>query len=215
MTQPESPTAPAPTVVAVLGLVAASRVTTLGWLAADAAHAPDPRTAIELARQASVQLAGHDELERLAREHGGDLAVAAGPHLEIFRDITERTRPADWWERLVRTAVAGGMLADLAGALVERLPESGWAGTAVPGSEDHLELVVALTTRVTTGHPSLAARLALWGRRVAGEVLGAVQPALARLDADGGAGLGSLGADLVGELSTTHARRMERLGLAA
>lgn len=210
MSSPEQTAQPADAVVAVLGLVAACGVTTLGWLADDSTHAPDARTRIELARLAAARLCGHDELERIAREHGGGLSAAAAPHLAVFRGITERTRPADWWERLLRTAVAGGMLHDLADLLTDQLPGIVRAGLPSPrGREEHLDLVIAVTAPVTAGHPSLAARQALWGRRVAGEVLGAVAPALAQVGADLEV------PQVLGTLSSGHARRMDRLGLAA
>lgn len=200
-------------VVGVLGLLAASRITSFGWLATDAARAPDARQRIGFARVAAAQLDADDELDAAARRHGGDLVSAAEPHLELFAGIGERTRPADWWERLVRTVVAGGMVQDLAGEVARGLPEELHARVA-PDAE-FVEFVVAAMGRVTDGSPALEARLALWARRVAGETLGTVGPALSTVTVGAGHDLTGLTAPLMATLSAQHARRMERLGLAS
>ncbi|MFD6178118.1 hypothetical protein ACFWE7_13885, partial [Isoptericola sp. NPDC060282] len=71
----------------------------------------------------------------------------------------------------------------------------------------------------------LAARLALWGRRVVGEALGlvpvllAAHPQLAALAADAREAASDGGASpqawLVSRLTAEHTRRMDRMGLAA
>ncbi len=212
-TSPVPPLTDPEQVVGVLGLLAASRVTTFGWLATDSARAPDARQRIGFARVAAALLDADDELETATRRHGGDLVVAAEPHLELFAGIGERTRPADWWERLVRTAVAGGMVQDLAGAVAQGLPAA--LRSRVTPAPEFVEFVVAAMGRVTEGSPALQARLALWGRRVAGEALGTVGPALSTVTVGSGHDLTGLTAPVMATLSAQHARRMERLGLAA
>src|SRR5690554_6970208 len=200
-------------VVGVLGLLAASRITSFGWLATDAARAPDARQRIGFARVAAAQLDADDELDAAARRHGGDLVSAAEPYLELFAGIGERTRPADWWERLVRTVVAGGMVQDLAGEVARGLPQELYAQVAPDA--DFVEFVVAAMGPVTAGSPALEARLALWGRRVAGEALGMVGPALSTVTVRSGHDLTRLAGPVMATLSAQHAHRMERLGLAA
>lgn len=203
-------------VVTVLGLVAASRLTAFDWLAADALHAPRTHVRVAVARLASGQLGAYDALARSAEEHGGVLTDAAEPYLRQLDGIGLRTRSDDWWERVVRTVVAGGMVRDLARLVGEHLPEpvrgvvaESLAGQGLTG------LVAAEVAQATAGDEALAARLALWGRRVAGEALGAVQPVLDVVESAGAADLSDLAAPAVGTISAGHARRMERLGLAA
>ncbi|PYG00555.1 tRNA-(MS[2]IO[6]A)-hydroxylase (MiaE)-like [Georgenia satyanarayanai] len=203
-------------VVTVLGLVAASRVTAFDWLAADALHAPRTQARVAVTRLASGQLGAYDTLARSAEEHGGVLTDAAAPYLELLDGIGQRTRSDDWWERVVRTVVAGGMVRDLARVVGERLPEpvrdvvaGALAGQGLTG------LVAAEVAQATAGDQALSARLALWGRRVAGEALGAVQPVLDVVELAGAVDLSALAAPAVGTVSADHARRMQRLGLAA
>ena len=200
-------------VVGALGLLAASRVTTFGWLATCSARAPGAEQRIGFARVAADQLGTEAELEAAARRHGGDLVAAAEPHLELFAGIGQRTRPADWWERLVRTVVAGGMVQDLGAEVARGLPEELYAHLMLEA--DFVEFVVAAMGSVTAGSPALEARLALWGRRVAGEALSMVGPALSTVTVGNGHDLTGLAGSVVATLSAQHAHRMERLGLAA
>ncbi|WP_413452283.1 ferritin-like fold-containing protein [Georgenia phoenicis] len=203
-------------VVTVLGLVAASRVTAFDWLAADALYAPRAQTRVAVARLASGQLGAYDALARAAEEQGGVLTDAAAPYLALLDAIGQRTRSDDWWERVVRTVVAGGMVRDLARLVGEQLPDParGVVAGALAG-QGLTGLVAAEVTQATAGDEALAARLALWGRRVAGEALGAVQPVLDVVASAGAADLGGLAAPATATISAGHARRMERLGLAA
>lgn len=203
-------------VVTVLGLVAASRLTAFDWLAADALYAPRPQSRVAVARLASGQLGAYDALASGAEEHGGVLTEAAAPYLALLDAIGQRTRSDDWWERVVRTVVAGGMVRDLARLVGEHLPDPvrGVVAGALAG-QGLTGLVAAEVAQATAGDAALAARLALWGRRVAGEALGAVQPVLDIVESTGEADLGALAAPAVGTISAGHARRMERLGLAA
>lgn len=203
-------------VVTVLGLVAASRLTAFDWLAEDTVHAPRAQTREALALLATRQLGRYPDLAAAAEEHDGVLVLAAEPYLEIIDEIGRRTRSADWWERVVRTVVAGGMVRDLARMLADQLPggarevaEAALAGQGLTG------LVAAEVTRATTDDERLDARLALWGRRVAGEALGAVQPVLGVVESVGGVDVSGLAAPALGTISAGHARRMTRLGLSA
>lgn len=203
-------------VVTVLGLVAASRLSAFDWLAEDALHAPRPEVRVAVARLAAGQLGSYEALALAAHEHGGVLTGAAAPYLRLLDGIGQRTRSADWWERVVRTVVAGGMVRDLARTVGEQLaePARGVVAASLAG-QGLTGLVAAEVARATTEDPTLAPRLALWGRRVAGEALGAVQPVLEVVESAGAADLGALAAPAAGTISAGHARRMERLGLAA
>ena len=188
----------------VLGLVTAGRFALFDWLAADAAHAPDVRTRVALAGFAAAELERHPDVERAAAGLGVDLAERTAPYLEIFDGIGRRTVSTDWWERVVRTTVAGGMVRDLVGLGADAL-----------AGRDLTDVVADQVRGATDADPRLADRLALWGRRVAGEALGTVQPVLGVVAATSGTDLGGLAAPALGTISSGHARRMARLGLAA
>lgn len=212
-------------VLAVLNLVAASRLTAFAWYAQDAGQAPDVRDRVALSRLSAEQMGHYDDVVRAVVAAGdradGGPDETAHVYLGLLDGIGARTRPRDWWERLMRSFVAGGMIADFASLLAERLKEPHRRlAVAALARGDQEETVIAVLRPATDADPALAARLALWGRRVAGEALGVVQPTLAAMTASvargsGGQELGELTAPALSAISTGHARRMERLGLTA
>ncbi|MEE6280531.1 ferritin-like fold-containing protein [Georgenia sunbinii] len=196
-----------PTTVAVLGFVAADRLTAFSWLAEDAAHAPDVVTRESLSRLAAGQLAG--DVSALLAELGADPATATVPHLRLLEEMGARTTPSDWWERLMRSVVVGGMVRDLETVLLDQVAAVHRARAAtVP---DPVEPMADLLAPAIGGDERLRARLALWGRRVAGEALGLVHPAMSSLGEDGA----GLVAPALSAMSGGHARRMDRLRLTA
>ncbi|WP_127130469.1 ferritin-like fold-containing protein [Georgenia sp. SYP-B2076] len=208
-------------VVDLLGLHSFIQLAAFTRFTKDAQHAPDLPGQVTLSRMAAGELAHLDQLERLVTDLGGDFYTSMGSYAALLGDFDQRTAPGSWWERLMRTYVAFGVLADLQRALSTRLDATtGAAVEATLADSGHGDFVVAALEPVIAAEPQLAARLALWGRRVGGEALGIAQHALAEhplllahLDDDAAAGGGA--AWVRNKLSTGHARRMDRLGLTA
>ena len=86
------------------------------------------------------------------------------------------------------------------------------------------EFVVAEVRRAIEEEPTLAGRLALWGRRLVGEALSQAQRVAAERDAFAfllvgsqgmpGAGLTEI-VHMFGRITDRHTKRMESLGLSA
>jgi hypothetical protein len=133
----------------------------------------------------------------------------------------ERTRPADWYESLMKAYVIDTVSADFyraisryvdAGtrALVEQIQSDGGATEVL---RERLKTALA-------DDPRLASRLALWARRLLGEALTQAQ----RVSFEHSFVGGLIGADedrskelvrgLMDELAANHSRRMTQLGLA-
>ncbi|GAA4287812.1 ferritin-like fold-containing protein [Georgenia daeguensis] len=211
-------------VVEMVGLHGFVQLAAFTRLATDAEHAPDLRVQVTLARMAAGELAALDHLERVAREHGADLYEAMSGYVDVLRDFDRRTPPGDWWERLVRTYVAHGVLGDLQRELSRAVDTDGRPLLGdVLADNGYEDFVVAMLGPLVAAEPQLSARLALWGRRVVGEALGIAQRVLAehpglwafaaQRDEDGaGTDDGGL---LRRQLSAGHARRLDRLGLTA
>lgn len=209
------PARPAQPERALLGFIAAGRLTAFAWFADVAVNAPDVRARVALSRLAADQVEAYDAVARVAEQEGGPLADVVQDYLTMLDGVATRIRPADWWEDLIRSFVAGGMIADFAVLLGEQL-DAPYRGAVVPAGQDQEDVVVAALRPAVDADSRLAARLALWGRRVAGEALGVVQPALAAMAGSAGLeGLDALVARALSEISADHARRMDRLGLAA
>lgn len=213
-----------PDVVEMVGLHGLVQLAAFTRLASDAEHAPDLRVQVTLSRMAAGELAALDHLERVAAHRGADLYEAMAGYRDVLGDFDRRTPPGDWWERLVRTYVVYGVLSDLQRALSSADEVDGRPLLEdVIADSGYEEFVVAVLGPVVAAEPQLAARLALWGRRVVGEALGLAQRLLAEHPAlwafaarQAGAGQDDGdGGWLRKQLSAGHARRLDRLGLTA
>jgi hypothetical protein len=204
----------------LLGLHSSIQLAAFTRLAKDAQHAPDLPGQVTISRMAAGELAHLDELERLARELGGDFYDTTARFAGLLGDLDRRTAPGDWWERLMKTYVAYGMLADLQRALSAGLdPTLRAVVEEILADNGYADYVVATIGPVVAEDPQLKARLALWGRRVVGEALGIVQRTLEEHPGLLGALPDGAEADAAGrvrnQLTSGHARRMDRLGLTA
>ena len=152
-------------------------------------------------------MAERGEMLRMSAER-----VAALDGLGALGDFDQRLRPLDWAERLLKTHLALGLLADFCRTLAAGLSEplrSGLGGALV---EDRFTRFAAdaLVPGIDSD-PQLAGRLGLWGRRVVGEEIGTLQRMLSSFPPllDGAAGL----EDIHAVLSEGAVTRMRSLGL--
>lgn len=201
---------------AFLGMVAAGVLADFTGMALDAADAPDVASRLALTRMAAARAQALAAVERAAADRSVDLAPSAAPFLALLGGVDDRTVGDDWWERLVKSYVASGLVHDLNRALAGGVAPS--LRAAVEGALDegeHAAWVVDVLAPVLAVEPQLAARLALWGRRVAGEALSLARdvvrarPALVPGTADDAV------AALLAAMTGGHARRMGLLGLTA
>jgi len=211
----------------LVGLAAYTELAAFGLLASRSVDAPDLSTRQTLAAAAGEALGRQERLLGLVSRETTAAAVAASmaPFDGALADFDARTAPSSWAEGLLKSAVGLGVAQDLCRELAAGLPGGGEAyrgAVGEPRTDDPATVVLA---GAAAADGVLAARLALWGRRVVGEALGlvpvllAAHPPLAGLAAaardaaaDGGA---SVQAWLVSRLTAEHTRRMDRIGLAA
>jgi hypothetical protein len=233
MTDVEQPTEPTDQSTAdaleLLGLVAYTELASFGRLAGDAAHAPTLGQRQALSRMAADLLARQERVLARVAQLGGDPHACMAPFDGLFDDFDERTRPSTWWEGILTGYVGQGVADDFcllaAQGLDERSREVVVGSLTQDAPADRSAPVIA---EAATGDPVLAARLALWGRRLVGEALGVVgvvlarHPALDRLVAEairaehaGGDASPTTQAWTFSRLTAEHTRRMDRLGLAA
>ena len=133
----------------------------------------------------------------------------------------ERTRPADWYESLMKAYVIDTLYADYYRAVARYVD----AGTReligqIQSAEEATAVLQERLKAALADDPRLASRLALWARRLLGEALTLAQRvSLEHAFLGGLSGLDDAGAkELVGgltvELAANHSRRMAGLGLA-
>lgn len=175
MTSNEAPPQPSDT-TAVIGLFAYCALAAMTRLAKDGDQAPNTRFHIDLATLADRGYQRFRDFDFYADERDFSIAEAAGQYAGLFDELDQRTRPSNWWERCVKSYVIIGVFADVLQELSARhqlfyRAENQWDLGQGVWVKKHL-------APMTEADPQLAARLSLWGRRVAGETLGLVRATL-------------------------------------
>ncbi len=209
---PPAPSAPGALMAAVLGVIGYSCSVACTRYAKDADKAPAMRARIELLRMSAAKVGAFDAIIRIGADEGVDVPASAERFLGSLGDVDDRLRPHDWVERLVKTYLSFGLLVDFGMALTDSLPPRVRDAVLEALSEDRFGSFAAAELMADLdGDPQLAARLGLWGRRVAGEEIGAIQLMLARFPELAGGEQGS--ARLGAVLSSGATSRMRGLGL--
>lgn len=193
----------------VLGFLAITALSGMTRLAKDGEQSPSVEAHVAHARMAAGAWEAFGQLEVWAAHRDIDLVAAAREWSGLYDELDARTRPSTWWERSVKTWVTIGIVSDLLHGITARHGLFTEVGSWDMG---HGEWVVSHLGPALAEDPQLAARLSLWARRVAGEVLGLVHSTLfthpALVEA------GDVDA-LVAEVITRHEERMVSVGLRA
>jgi hypothetical protein len=203
--------------VALLGLVAAAKQTAFCHHARDAAASD--RVAIRVT-MADIAAAEQDRCALARRRLGGlgvDPLAEMTPYLRELSSFDYGQRTEHWWERVVSSYLSHGIAVDTQRILAVHLDPS-TAGLFAGLLEEcaGADYLRALLVHAVRADSRRAARLSLWGRRVAGDAIGVATRTVARV-----AGLGEIlasGSDggvapLQSQLIAEHARRMDALGL--
>lgn len=147
----------------------------------------------------------HGALERLGIAGGvpPDAAASVGGSAAAIDDARRRTATVDWWEGLIAADLCGVLSDELFGALGDDADEADEANGEPADARPAVPVLpVERIHAALADDPVLAARLALWGRRLAGESI-----VLARI----------FGAqrypELADRLALAHAARLAELGL--
>ncbi|MFD6526888.1 ferritin-like fold-containing protein [Isoptericola sp. NPDC060185] len=218
----EQRSAPDPTLTTLVGLAGYTELAAFGLLASRSVDAPDLATRQTLAAAAGEALGRQERL--LALVDGAPAAVMA-PFDGALADFDARTAPSSWAEGLLKGVVGLGVAQDLCRELAAGLPGGPADFVRAVGDPRPDDAATGVLAEAASSDGVLAARLALWGRRVVGEALGlvpvllAAHPQLAALAADAREAASDGGASpqawLVSRLTAEHTRRMDRMGLAA
>lgn len=205
----------------LLGVMAYGELSAFERLSSDARYSPTLHDRAVLGRLAVIEFEHYELVSAKLDAMGLDVEAAMLPFQPSVDHFHERTRPADWYESLMKAYVIDTVSADFyraisryvdAGtrALVERIQADGGATEVL---RERLKTALA-------DDPRLASRLALWARRLLGEALTQAQ----RVSFEHSFVGGLVGADedrsrelvreLMDELAANHSRRMTQLGLA-
>jgi hypothetical protein len=215
-------------VVDLLGVLAYGELSAFVRLAADAALAPRIGDEAQLAGMAVAEFRHFVSLRDRLSELGVDPEAAMGPFVAAIDGFHESTAPADWLEGLMKAYVGDGVSADFYREVATFL-DSATKDLVLEVLADtgHSAFVVTTVREAIAADPRVAGRLALWGRRLMGEMLSQAQRTAAERDAlsnllvggIGGSGLPGFDLAEVGRmfarLTEEHTRRMRALGMSA
>src|SRR4051812_23462068 len=212
-------------VVDLLGAIAYGELSAFERLVDDAKLAPSLRDQVEMCAMATSEFGHVSRLHERLAQLGADPFEAMAPFEAAIDLFHAHTAPADWYEGLIKAYVGDGMAADFyreiaayldtdtRDLIIASLDDSGQASFAVR----HIRQAIA-------ADPTLAGRLALWGRRLMGEALTQAQRVAADRDALSAllaGGIDRPGLDLAAmgrmftRITERHADRMAELGLSS
>ena len=205
----------------LLGILAYGELSAFERLSSSARYSPTLHDRAVLGRMAVVEFEHYELVRARLEQLGVDTEAAMLPFQPSVDHFHERTRPADWYEALMKAYVIDTVSADFYRA-VGRYVDAGTreligqvrsTGESTAVLQERLKAALA-------DDPRLASRLALWARRLLGEVLTHAQRVslenafLAGLSGLDDTGARELVSGLSAELAANHARRMAGLGLA-
>ena len=165
-------TAPHDGIVDLLGVVAYLELMAFSQLAADAGMAPTQPERATVAKLAVAQFGHYETIVRRLESLGADPETAMAPFVAAIDEFHRRTRPRDWFEGLVKAYVGDGVAQDFYTEVARFVdPQTRDVVVEVMSNTVHAEVVIPTVREAISADPALGGRLALWGRRLVGEML--------------------------------------------
>lgn len=204
----------------LLGVMAYGELSAFERLSSDARYSPTLHDRAVLGRLAVVEFQHYELVRDRLEGMGVDTEAAMLPFQPSVDHFHERTRPADWYESLMKAYVIDTVSADFYRAVARYVD----AGTReligqVQSADAATTVLQERLKAALSDDPRLASRLALWARRLLGEALSQAQRVSMEHELLGGlSGLDDASASelvraLTAELAANHSRRMAQLGL--
>ncbi len=209
-----------PSVIDLLGVLAYGELTSFERTTYGASIAPTVADKVTLAAVAAHEHANFERISAYLVSLGVNPLDAMEPFVAPLNAFHANLEAKDWLEGLMKSYVGDGIAADFYREISTHLDDQTTElvtdilsdSTLADFAVEHLRSAIATD-------PKVSGRLALWGRRMMGEmisqatVVAGSRPALQELF------LGSVNAteltSLVNKLTVAHARRMDQLGLAS
>lgn len=206
---------------AFFGLLGQLQLAAFTQITKDAEVLPEFADRVALSRIAVQEFADFETVAGLLAEQDADLEKLMVPYRDWLDQVVRGLRPADWAEQVLIAYLGFGVANDFM-YLIHRgvLSQLQDLVIDVLGDNGHADAVVQVLQPVVSADQRAADRLALWGRRLVGDVLHAIDSLVAadeHLNAvvtrvlSGGDDKN--GGKLFTELTAAHSRRMQRLQL--
>jgi len=212
-------------VVDLLGLMACAELLAFERLAHDATLAPTMEDKAEVARMAVAEFNHFTMLRDRLADLGVEPGAAMAPFAEDLAAFHRRTAAGNWLEGLVKAFVGDGLAAHFYREIAVHLdPATRDLVLRVLADTGHSQFATDRVRAAIAADRRVAGPLALWGRRLVGEVMAQAQQiavereGLTALIVGGtdrpGLDLAELGA-MLERLTAGHQERMAALGLEA
>lgn len=205
-------------VVDLLGVLAYGELSGFDHLVDDARLAPELTSRVAMSDVAASDYANYQRLVARLGALGADPFAAMTPFVAALEGYHALTAPSTWLEAVMKAYLGDG----LAGDFYREVAAFADGETAaliddVLRASDRAELAVAEVRGAIVIDPSVAGRLALWGRRLVGEAISQTQHVLAERDSlmlllVEGTGDVAGTAGLITRITERHEKRMELLG---
>lgn len=210
-----------PAVIDLLGALAYGELVSYERITADAVIAPTLGDQVALAGIAAVKFGHFQKLASRLEELGADPVVVMQPFVEPINQLHENLAPRDWLEGLLKVYVGDGIVADFYRELSTQMaPDVAELVEEVLGDSGHDAFAIKRIQEAIAEDGKVAGRLALWGRRLMGEMISqatlvsAARPELHTLFLDAARDADNM-SGLLNRLTVGHARRMDVLKLAS
>ena len=185
----------------------------------------------QLSEAAAKSFQKYRSIAKVLSSNGVDATDAMDPFTERIETFHSRTNGIDWYETVVKVYLVGGLLEDFYKRLAVGLPDEIREDVEKALKDSTFEKFAKLVLiEAMRENPQLASRLALWGRRLMGDVLLELRAAFDNRKLAGRSKTKKLSLDeerrvnleaysklepLISELIGAHSLRMDAIGLAA
>jgi len=215
-----------PAVIDLLGVLAYGELVAFERTAADASLAPTLEDKASLAKMAAAEFAHFEQLSAHLSSLGSDPIAAMQPFVIPLNQFHNTLTPRDWLEGLLKAYVGDGIANDFYREISSHMDtQTAALVTEVLSDVGQAEFAIERIRTAIEQDPKVAGRLALWGRRLMGEMISQAtlvagsRPALQELFLRSPSGEAAITSTeltaMVNRLTVGHAKRMDVLGLAS
>jgi hypothetical protein len=214
-----------------LGRLAYLQLSQFEILTAELKYSPNTQYKAELSEAAAKSFEKYRAISKKIVAVGVDPTDAMDPFVENIEQFHSRTSGLDWFEAIIKVYLTAGLLDDFYRRLAAGLDPLLRAEVEKSLNDKKFEqFAKKVLTESMANDPQLASRLALWGRRIMGDVLLQLRAGLDNRKLAGVPKSKTLSSEqerevnlaaysklepLVSELIGAHTLRMDALGLTA
>ena len=214
-----------------LGQLAYLQLSQFELLTNELKYSPNTQYKAELSEAAAKSFEKYRGIARILASLGIDTTDAMDPFTERIETFHSRTNGIDWFEGIIKVYLVSGFLDDFYRRLSVGLPNDVRVDVERALNDKTFEkFAKRILIESMANDPQLASRLAVWGRRLMGDVLLELRSAFDNRKLAGVAKSKSLSLEderlvnlqsysklepLVSELMANHSMRMDAVGLAA